>query len=83
MNNQLVQSYSTRAQNHETLLTALKDVNQMIQKASNLRLGKAKARVVTDCRSAVKNNNMQSLFRILKEGYEPGSMSAAQIAQPK
>jgi Bardet-Biedl syndrome 2 protein len=83
MNNQLVQSYNTRAQNHDTLLTALKEVNQMIQKSANLRMGKSKSRVISDCRNAVKNNNMQSLFRILKHGYEPSSMSAAQIAQSK
>ena len=83
MNNQLVQSYNTRSQNHDTLLNALKEVNQMIQKASNLRLGKAKSRVVADCRAAVKNNQMQSLLRILKQGYEPSSMSASHMAQSK
>ncbi len=76
MNNQLIQNYNTRSQNHETLLAALKEVNQMIQKAANLRLGKHKSRVISDCRTAVKNNNMASLFRIIKHGYEPSSMSA-------
>lgn len=75
MNNQLISSYNIRANNHETLLAALKEVNQMIQKAANLRMGKAKSRVISDCRAAVKANNMQSLFRILKHGYEPSSVA--------
>ena len=46
--------YNVRAANHENLLAALKEVNQMIQRSANLRAGKAKARVVADCRAAVK-----------------------------
>lgn len=79
LNQQLVIGYNVRAQNHENLLAALKEVNQMIQKAANLRVGKAKARVIADCRAAVKANNLNSLFRIIKQGYDPSSgMSAAQ-----
>ncbi len=57
-----------RAQNHDGLLAALKDVNQMIQKAANLRAGKAKQRVITDCRAAIKVNNFASLARIIAKG---------------
>ena len=46
--------YNVRAANHENLLAALKEVNQMIQRSANLRAGKAKSRVVADCRAAVK-----------------------------
>lgn len=76
MNNQMIMSYNIRQTNHENLLNALKDVNQMIQKASNLRLGKPKSRVVADCRSAVKQNDLQSLFRIIKHGFEPSAVYA-------
>ncbi len=75
LNQQLVGGYNVRASNHDTLLAALKEVNQMIQKAANLRAGRAKSRVVTDCRAAVKQNNMQSLFRIIRQGYEPSTAS--------
>ena len=75
MNNQLIASYNIRASNHERLLVSLKEVNQMIQKAANLRMGKAKSRVISDCRAAVKSNNMNSLFRILKHGYEPSNVA--------
>jgi Bardet-Biedl syndrome 2 protein len=80
MNNQLITSYNIRAQNHETLLAALKEVNQMIQRAANLRCGKAKARVVGDCRGAVKTNNMQALFRVLRQGHDPSSVNFATAA---
>jgi Bardet-Biedl syndrome 2 protein len=70
LNNQLIAGYNNRMQSHSGLLGALKEVNQMIQKAANLRMGAAKTRVVTDCRVAVKANNMQSLFRIIKQGFD-------------
>ena len=53
------------------LLAALKDVNHMIQKASNLRMGTAKSTVVTQCRQAIKANNIQSLFQIIETGNDP------------
>lgn len=76
MNTQMIGTYNSRSLNHETLLTALKDVNQMIQKAANLRVGKPKSRVVADCRGAVKQNDLQSLYRIIKHGYEPSNVYA-------
>ena len=70
LNNQLISGYNVRANSHEGLLAALKEVNQMIQKAANLRLGAAKTRVINECRAAVKANNMQTLFKIIRQGYE-------------
>ena len=81
LNNQLVAGYNVRASNHENLLSALKEVNQMIQKAANLRTGKAKTRVVSDCRAAVKVNDLNSLFRIIRQGYGiANSTNAASIS---
>jgi Bardet-Biedl syndrome 2 protein len=70
LNNQLIAGYNNRASSHDALLSALKDVNQMIQRAANLRVGAPKTRVVNDCRIAVKANKMQSLFRIIRQGYD-------------
>ncbi len=70
LNNQLIVGYNNRASNHEGLLVALKEVNQMIQRAANLRVGNAKTRVINDCRGAVKSNNMSALFRIIRQGYD-------------
>lgn len=77
LNNQLISSYSLRTQNHLGLMAALKDVNLMIQKAANLRLGRPKSSLVADCRAAVKTNNMASLLRIIKNGYDNHSRAAS------
>jgi Bardet-Biedl syndrome 2 protein len=69
LNNQLIGEYVKRATNHQALLGALKEVNHMIQKAARLRVGSAKTRVVTACRNAIKTDNIQSLFNIIKEGH--------------
>mmetsp|Transcript_16145 Transcript_16145/g.22246 ORF Transcript_16145/g.22246 Transcript_16145/m.22246 type:complete len:133 (+) Transcript_16145:3-401(+) len=71
LNRQLVTEYVKRANNHQALLNSLKEVNHMIQKASNLRMGSAKSRVVSECRNAIKVNNIKSLFQIIKEGHDP------------
>lgn len=68
MNSQLLSGYNTRAGNHDGLLVALKEVNQMIQRAANLRVGSPKTNVVNACRAFVKSNNMTSLIRIIKNG---------------
>jgi len=68
LDSQLIGSYNIRAKNHSGLLGALKEVNQMIQKAANLRVGTAKTSVITGCRAAVKANNLKSLFEIISIG---------------
>ena len=40
----------------------------MIQKAAKLRVGQAKARIVSACRAAIKANNIHSLFKLFKTG---------------
>jgi len=69
LNAELMGEYSKRANNHEQLLAALKDVNHMIQKTARLRVGSAKARIVSACRAAIKANNIHSLFQIMKSGH--------------
>jgi Bardet-Biedl syndrome 2 protein len=77
LNNQLIAGYNNKSTTHEGLLAALKEVNQMIQRAANLRVGSAKTRVISDCRSAVKANNLPTLLRIIKQGYDTlGSSSS-------
>merc|ERR1712224_647717 len=72
LNNSLIAEYNKRANNHEQLLEALKEVNQ-IQKAARLRVGPAKTTVVSACRNAIKSNNIHSLFKIIKRGSVPQS----------
>ena len=68
LNRELLGEYSKRANNHEQLLAALKEVNHMIQKAAKLRVGAAKARIVSACRAAIKANNIHALFKLIKTG---------------
>ncbi|KAJ8613369.1 hypothetical protein CTAYLR_002287 [Chrysophaeum taylorii] len=68
VNAQLVAEYAKRATNHEALVTALQDVNKMIQRAANLRVGAAKARCVADCRKAIKANATHALAAIVCVG---------------
>lgn len=63
-----INSYQKRQENHESLLKLLKFLNQFIQKAANLRGGKSKTKVITECRSAIKSNNLPLLLKIIKSG---------------
>lgn len=73
-NQDLIAEYTKRANNHQQLLAQLKEVNMMVQKASKLRIGTAKTRVVASCRQAIKRNNIHELFQIMKTGHDASSM---------
>ncbi|KAJ9522354.1 hypothetical protein QJQ45_008171 [Haematococcus lacustris] len=68
LNKDLMVEHDKRATNHTQLLSALKEVNLMIQRAARLRVGAPKARVSAACRAAIKEENMAALFRIIKDG---------------
>lgn len=68
LNRDLINGYKIRCNNHQELLSCLKQVNQMIQKAGNLRVGKFKTQVVSQCRQAIKDNNVSALLKIIKTG---------------
>lgn len=69
VNRELIGEYIKRANNHNELLSALKEVNAMIQKAARLRIGTAKTKVITECRNSIKSNNIHSLFKIIRLGH--------------
>uniref|UniRef100_A0A8B9KSG7 Bardet-Biedl syndrome 2 protein homolog n=1 Tax=Astyanax mexicanus TaxID=7994 RepID=A0A8B9KSG7_ASTMX len=58
LNRDLINEYKIRSNNHNALLACLKAVNQAIQRAGRLRVGKPKNQVITACRDAIKNNNI-------------------------
>lgn len=68
MNRDLINGYTIRCSNHQELLACLKQLNQVIQKAGRLRVGKYKTQVVSACRAAIKSNNVSALFKIMKTG---------------
>jgi len=69
-NSDLIAEYNKRANNHQQLLSQLKEVNMMIQKAAKLRVGGPKTRVVSSCRQAIKKNNIHELFQIIRTGHD-------------
>ncbi|CAL8292923.1 unnamed protein product [Boreogadus saida] len=68
VNRDLVNEYKIRSNNHNALLARLKCVNQAIQRAGRLRVGKPKNQVISACRDAIKTNNVNTLFKIMKAG---------------
>ncbi|XP_074660116.1 BBSome complex member BBS2-like [Tubulanus polymorphus] len=68
LNRDLINGYKIRSNNHTELLSCLKQVNQMIQKAGRLRVGKYKTQVINACRTAIKSSNIAALFKIIKTG---------------
>ncbi|XP_069575526.1 BBSome complex member BBS2 isoform X1 [Brachyistius frenatus] len=68
LNRDLINEYKIRSNNHNALLARLKAVNQAIQRAGRLRVGKPKNQVISACRDAIKSNNVNALFRIMRAG---------------
>lgn len=69
LNKELLGTHTERADNHQQLLSNLKLVNQMIQKAARLRCGTHKAQVVAACRDAIQTNSVNSLIDIFRLGH--------------
>ncbi|XP_074769683.1 BBSome complex member BBS2 isoform X2 [Athene noctua] len=68
LNRDLINQYKIRCNNHTELLNNLKAVNQAIQRAGQLRVGKPKTQVISACRDAIRSNNFNMLFRIMRVG---------------
>jgi len=68
LNRDLINGYTIRCNNHTELLACLKVVNQAIQKAGRLRVGRPKTQVINSCRTAIKNNDIQKLLKVIETG---------------
>ncbi|XP_020661772.3 BBSome complex member BBS2 [Pogona vitticeps] len=68
LNRDLLSQYKIRCTNHTELLSNLKAINQAIQRAGRLRVGKPKAQVIAACRDAIKNNNVNTLIKVMRVG---------------
>ena len=68
INKDLVAGYKIRCNNHSELMETLKQVNQVIQKAARLRLGKSKSVVISECRNSIKANNINQLVKVIRTG---------------
>jgi Bardet-Biedl syndrome 2 protein len=67
-NRDLISGYKIRSTNHEELIKNVKILNQIVQRAGNLRAGKYKTDVIANARQAIKQNNSVSLIKIIKTG---------------
>ncbi|XP_069757157.1 BBSome complex member BBS2 [Narcine bancroftii] len=68
LNRDLINGYKIRCNNYTELLNCLQAVNRAIQRAGRLRVGKPKTQVISACRDAIKNNNINALFKIMRAG---------------
>ncbi len=84
LNRDLINGYRIRCTNHEELTKNLRFLNQIIQRASNLRsklfeiskvislfcflVGKYQTITMNQCRTAIKGNNIQLLIKTIKTG---------------
>ncbi|CAF2314792.1 unnamed protein product [Rotaria sp. Silwood2] len=68
LNRDLINGYQIRCTNHEELMKNLRYLNQTVQKAGNLRIGKYKTNTINQCRVAIKGNNVQLLIKSIKTG---------------
>ncbi|CAG0885801.1 unnamed protein product [Darwinula stevensoni] len=67
-NRELVNAYTIRYTNSTELSETLKQVNQIVQRAAKLRVGKYKALVVNGCRAAIRDSNTNLLVRVMMNG---------------
>jgi Bardet-Biedl syndrome 2 protein len=68
INRDLMKCYSIRHKNQEDLVSALKQINLIIQKTANLRVGKPKTDLVQACRQAIRQTNLNNLVKIISSG---------------
>ncbi|OXA51473.1 Bardet-Biedl syndrome 2 protein [Folsomia candida] len=67
-NRNLINQHQIRCNMAENISESIKAVNQIIQKAARLRVGKPKANVITACRDALRVKNIEAISRIIKSG---------------
>jgi len=69
-NGTLVGEYIKRTNNHQDLVSNLKNLNNMIRFASNLRLGDHQKRVVAEARDCIKKQTLEHMRTIFERGYK-------------
>ncbi|CAG9764410.1 unnamed protein product [Ceutorhynchus assimilis] len=68
VNKELINGYNIKTQNYNEGIETMKKINNIIQKASRLRVGQNSAVMINHCRNAIKNNNIEGLIRIIRTG---------------
>jgi len=68
LNRELIDGYQLRCTNHQELVKSVKMINQIIQKAAQLRVGRYQTQVISQCREAFKNSQVSALCKIIQVG---------------
>ncbi|XP_023939946.2 Bardet-Biedl syndrome 2 protein homolog [Bicyclus anynana] len=68
LNEELLLNCHIRRATQEQAVTSLKNLHTILQQAARLRVGKYSKAVVTACRKAVNDNNVEALVKILQVG---------------
>jgi Bardet-Biedl syndrome 2 protein len=71
INAELLSEYRKHETNHSALVSDLKKLNTLIQHFAEIRVGKAKRRVVSQCRKAIKTRQFSTLAAIMCKGVKP------------
>lgn len=69
LNQELIGEFRKRANNLKQLQGKLKEVHSMIEKASRLRMGDAKQKVIGMFRKAIQANNPDQIVQIIQTGH--------------
>lgn len=64
-NKSLQTEMNKKSQNNDKLMEALREINGMISRGGDLRVGVSKTQVTTLSRNAVKKNNLYQLINII------------------
>ena len=67
-NGSLIGEYIKRSNNHQDLVTTLKDLNAMIRNASNLRIGQWQKRIVAEARDCIRKQTTDKIQTIFEKG---------------
>ena len=67
-NAQLLDEFEKRSEKYQQLLNDLKNVNEMIQLGSNLKCGKFKKAMLSECRKCIRNKDYILLMKIISNG---------------
>ena len=67
-NAQLLDEFEKRSEKYQQLLNDLKSVNEMIQLGSDLKCGKFKKEMVSECRKCIRNKDYALLMKIISSG---------------
>ncbi|ETO14490.1 hypothetical protein RFI_22877 [Reticulomyxa filosa] len=81
LNQSMISEFHQREANHNSLLNALKAVNQMIEKSARLRMGPSQSKTIAMCREAVTNQDVNMLKKAMSIKFKANKKFAKDLKQ--